>query len=155
MIKKIIGMDWTYGILKSSVKNKKEELVWQRNPIYLDHITIHKNKAISFKIDGQGKIIQISFTSDSKSATLAFEIDNKPLVKVNNGYCLINLCDTRGIGNVQIQRLEENKWRYTFLLPVIFDKQVNVLIVNEAHEQRDIKVSDVHIYYLIPKEVKI
>jgi len=150
-------IDWTYGILQSSVESKKKKLVWQRNPIYLDNIRIHKNKAIKFRLEGQGKIIQISFTSDSKSATLGFGIDGQPEIKVNNGYCLTNICDTRGIGYAQIQEIDTQGkliYRYTFLIPAIFNEKIDVLIVNEAIEHKNISVSDVHIYYLVPREVK-
>ena len=146
-------IDWAYGVLKCKLKDK-EDKDSKINPYFLDNITIFKKKAIGFMIKGQGKVIQISFTSDSKSATIAVELDNQERYVVNNGYCLENICDTRGIGNIQIQKIKEG-WRYTCLIPFIFDKKITVLIGNEAIEKEDIHVTNVHIYYLIPKKVEI
>ncbi len=148
-------IDWSYGILQSSLQTKNERFEWEINPIYVNPITVLNKKGVTITIKGKGKITQVSFNSDSKSATLVFAIDGGIPSKVNNGYCLTNLCDTRGIGCFQIQEIQKNRWRYTCLIPTIFDKEIGVVILNEGHESKDIKIEDLHIYYLVPKEVTI
>jgi len=153
-------IDWTYGVLPCVISGYKNDYTFRNNPIYLDDIKLtgankkpDKLVGARFEIKGQGKVIQISFNSDSRDALIAVEIDNQPSSKINNGYCLEGLCDTRGIGNIQIQKVK-NKYRCTCLLPFIFDKKIAIYILNEQNRDKVINITDLHIYYLIPKEVK-
>ena len=151
-------IDWTYGVLEASVGCKNQVIKWKNNPIYLDDVGIPLKGGLIFNIIGQGKITQVSFASDSKDALLGLQIDSQEPAKINNGYCLSNLCDTRGIGTTQIQRVqidEDMVWRYTFLIPMIFDEKIKILIMNEGHNDKEINVSNIHIYYLVPKVIRI
>ena len=153
-------IDWTYGILPSDISSSKKKYAFMNNPIYLDNIRIKGKKkktdnlsGAKFTIKGQGKVIQISFISDSRDALLVVEMDKQTPSKINNGYCLEGLCDTRGIGNIQIQKVKD-KYRYTYLLPFIFDEKILIYILNEQNRDEVINITDLHIYYLVPKEIK-
>ena len=141
--------DWSYGLLPHIRKYKEAETI---NPIFLDEFHIPNGKSLEIEIKGQGKIIQISFISELLSTLLSVGIDDEHFSKINNGYCLQKICDTRGIGNIQIELREDHTYRYTCLIPIIFNKNIKINLSNESSESIDIK--NLHIYYLIPKEIK-
>jgi len=130
--------EYKYGVLESSCS--KDGI----NPTFVNCAKIESNKSLDIDIRGNGKIIQISYLTNKLSVLLVVN-DNK----INNGYCLKNLCDTRGIGYIQYQQAHDNFYRVTCLIPFGFWEEITIRLLNGASDE--FIVQDFHVYYMVRK----
>jgi len=150
-------IDWSYGVLETGGDQRAGEKGHKWNPIYVEGFNLTVGTPSRFKILGKGKVIQISFMANGLSVGVGVEIDGKLYSNINNGFCISKLSDSRGIGYTNIERCDRIgdmvEYRYTFLLPIIFKEKVIIRLHHGGHEDFDISVKNLHIYYLVPVEI--
>jgi len=130
--------EWSYGCIRNEISN----------PIYDNEITINQCDFKAYELENC-KVIQISYITNEKHVEIQVELDGIKYT-INNSYCLDELCDTRGIGYIQQEPLtnkDENLWRVTCLIPIIFKGKGKIIIANPCG--KSVKIKGVHIYYLI------
>lgn len=125
-------MEWTFDTLNGKC-----------NPLFVNNTNVG-NEGKSFKLEGYGKIIQVSFKSNELHTSLRFKADDGEWNTINNGYCLSSISDSRGLGYANIEKVGE-EYLYTFTLPIIFKE---VIEINVFNSQVNASLIDLHVYYL-------
>ncbi len=131
--------EWSYG----------EDKLGNRNPVYYTPIHLENGDSKEFEFE-DCKIIQVSYITDSQHIVLAVKLDGR-VFTINNSYCLEDVADTRGIGYIQQEEVENLKtskreWRVTCLIPIIFKGKGSIILNQEGGPAN---IRGLHIYYLI------
>lgn len=140
-------MSFKWGVLES------EGFFRQSNPLFNNNFIINSNAdnlTREFKISGKGRTKKIAFLTDNLYLTLAVSIDGSEFYKINNGFCMLNICDSTHRGEVLIEKVYEEletyglRYRYAFFNNFVFDKNITLRFESEKDAA---SVYGLHIYY--------
>lgn len=133
--------------------NTKGSIRENSNPAFVNNWTIYPAEQKTIEIFGKrGRVIQISYLTDYEKITLEVSIDNGKFQMINNSNCLLHICDSRGIGVIQIEKafIDQKEWyRVNCLIPFDFKENIKIGFENEGDKQGI--VSNFHVYYLVEK----